>query len=130
MIFIEDTYKVEQKDNLLRVTPSWDMPEYLPEVFMEIKQALDITAEEMEQKILAGFDLNSHHFYRQAADEDFPFVSLEFCDDFELGGTVIKIYIKDNTRGGVFVITTQHSLEAAEGHGIRFWNSLKTMSII
>jgi len=128
LIFIEDSYKVEQKDNLLRVT--WEVPSHLPEVFMEIMQVPNTTVEEMEQKILADFDLNNYYFDHNPADESSPFTRLEFYEGFERDSAVINIYLKDNAHGGVLVITEQYFLEAAKGHGVRFRNSLKTLLIV
>jgi hypothetical protein len=38
--------------------------------------------------------------------------------------------IKDNENGGVFVITTQHTVEATAGVGVRFGNFLRTFSVV
>jgi hypothetical protein len=129
IIYFEDFYQVEQKDSLLRATPAWSTPADWPELFMEITQAQNTTAEQTEQRITADFDPGNYYFYHQPADEHFPFTRLIF-ESREPGGTITSIYIKDNTQGGVFIITARYPIEAAEGHGARFLNSLKTLSII
>jgi len=132
VIFIEEIYHVEQRDNLLRAI--WDdTPEYL-HVFMEIKQVPNITVIDMEQKIITYFEHNHYLFLHSQATEYFPFVRLGFYGGtdliFEWDSVVINIYIKDNTQGGVFVITTHYFFEAAGGHSVRFINSLKTIEIL
>ena len=128
LIFVENLYKVEQANNLLRITPRY-MLEHLPEFSMEIIQAPNTTVEEMEYKVMSTFVFYYYFAFRSSPSEYFPFVGLIFYDGLEKDSIVTSIYIKDNTHGGVFVVTTRLTDEAAGGHGVRFRNSLKTVMV-
>jgi hypothetical protein len=131
VIYIEDFFQVEQQENLLRVTPTWNMPIDWPDVFLEIKQIPNITVAEMEQNIISITDFNRYEeIFHNQSREDFPFVSFNLYEGLEWDSTVVCIFIKDNKNGGVFVITSQYINVAAEGHGTRFSNILRTLEII
>ena len=132
MIFIEDFYQVEQQDNLLRITPPWDMPPGFPEVFMEIKQVPNTTIAEMEYMIETTFDFDHFYSFREQYPVDFSIIKLGFYGDLDImvNDVLIDIYIRDNGNGGVFVITMQYCHEAFTGHGVRFLNSIWTLTII
>jgi len=131
VIFIERFYQVTQENNLLKITPFWEMPIDWPEFFMEIKQVSNTTISEMEQKIVNSTDFDSYcEVFHSQLTEYFPFVRFTMFSAFDAGDIVTDIYIKDNKNGGVFVITTQYTEEAAEGIGARFRNFLKTLEIL
>ncbi|MCL2373593.1 MAG: hypothetical protein FWC78_09380 [Defluviitaleaceae bacterium] len=129
VVFVCCHYQVELQNDLLRMIPSLEMPEHFPEIFMQITQVANATVEEMGHKIKDTFDLFCYYFFDEQ-DEYFPFVSHVFYNDLEHYSTVTSIHIKDNSRGGVFVVVTNYPEIAAGGHGVRFRNSLKTMEII
>lgn len=132
VIFIEDFYQVEQRDNLLRVINPWNDPPYFTEIFMEIKQVPNTTIEEMEYKIEASFDFGFFSSLRGQSPENFSIITLEFYDDLDFVGddVIIHIYIRDNGNGGVFVVTMQYCIVGFTGAGVRFLNSIWTMEII
>ena len=137
VIFIDDFLQVKQRDNLLRATPFWADKLDMPEIFREIRQVPNTTVAEMEQKIIASFDLDRYYFTHRQATEDFPFVSLGFEEKIEThsdrhpgSAAVISNSIKDNTRGGVFVITTQLPLGDMCALGATFGYSFRTFQII
>jgi len=122
---------VEQRDNLLRITPFWEKSTSLSESFMEIKQIPNTTIEEMEQMVINSTDFSRYYdtFHNQPT-ADSPFASFTLYDGFDGNNIVTNIYIKDNKNEGVFVVTTQHTIEATEGIGVRFRASLKTLEVL
>jgi len=132
VIFVEayPRHRVEQQDNLLRLTSNFDPPMGSPPIFMEITQIVDITVDEAERQIKSDVDLVSHELFQNHATEDFPFNSIHLYErELSWNAKVVSIYIKDNDRGGVFVITAQHS-EEAYLVGARFRHYISTMEII
>jgi len=132
VIYIENFYQVEQQDNFLRVTPSWDMPQGFPEVFMEIKQVPNITIAEMEYRIKTTFIFDHFYSFHGHYPVDFSVVSLGFYDDTDsmVNDVFIDIYIRDNGNNGVFVVTMQYCHESFTGHGVRFLNSIWTLDVL
>jgi len=131
-IFVENYpgYRVEQHDNLLRLTPNFDPPTDSPPMFMEITQIADITADEAEYKIKSEINFDLYELFHRYATQDFPFNSIHLYEkELSRNAKVINIYIRDNGRGGVFVITVQHS-EEAHLVGTRFRHYISTLEII
>jgi len=131
VIYIQDFYLVEQRDNELSVSVDWDFPWDVPAPSMDIRQFPNVGVEEMGYNIINGIDLDYlYHFNYSLPTDDFPFFVIELHSGTEWNSLVVFTYIRDNTRGGVFVITTQHSLEAMEGHGALFSHFIGTLEII
>jgi len=132
VIFVESypSFSIEQQNNLLRLTSNFDLPSDSPSMFMEITQIADITVEEAERQIKSEIDLDLYELFRNDATEDFPFNSIHLYErELLWNAKIISIYIRDNGRGGVFVITTQHS-EEAHLAGTRFRHYISTLEII
>ena len=131
VIYIEDSYQVEQQGHVLRASFDSDFQVDVPLPFMEIKQVPNIGVEEVWNDIFNEIDLDRIDYVHDAQPEaDFPYYVIERYDGAEWDSLVSFTYLKDNTRGGVFVITTQHSLEATEGHGARFRNYVRSLEIL
>ncbi|MCL2049791.1 MAG: hypothetical protein FWG87_13810 [Defluviitaleaceae bacterium] len=128
VIYAENHYQIESRENLLRITPKEDMPD-LPDVFMEIKQAPSITVSEMAEEITSSMALARYAFSTPPTAE-FPFLRLDFYDGDERDSTVTSFHIRDNALGGVFLATAQYFVEAAEGHNLRFMHYLETLELL
>lgn len=128
LIFIEAQYHVDQYDNLLRITPAWELLESSPQTFMEIAQIPNITVEEKEQEVLSAINLGDYDYidHRQP-----PYAAsiVLYRDRDDMNSPVVVITIKDNAVGGVFVITSQYSL-AMQGGGLgtRFYYYLSSLT--
>lgn len=132
VIFIENFYQAEQHGNRLLVTPNNTQADW-SDIFMEIRQVPNISVEESEREIINAIDFNRYydtsHMY---PTEEFSFVRFIFYEGTEWNSIITNIYIRDNTQGGVFVITTQYTIEAkAIGNtGVRFRSFLSTLEVL
>jgi len=126
VIYIEDAYRVEQQDNLLRATFPFDnVP--VP-VFLEITQVKDIPAEEMVATIMANTDYRSY-IITGFSTEDFPYTVFWSQEGDDYDSKVTNVLVRDNDQGGSFLITMQFFSEAEEGHGARLWNSIRSLEM-
>jgi len=139
VIYVDQFYKVERQDNLLRLIHPRNVPaddwsiEWSDTAFMEIKQVPNITIEEMEQKIISYINSNRYYstFHHQPSEEkDIPYVTFSLADGFEWDSIITSIQIKDNENGGVFVITSQSTLAALENLNSRFRSFIKTLEVL
>jgi len=131
VIFIENCCDGELRDGLLRITPIWDRPAEWPEFYMEIKQVPNITISEMANEIISFLDFEDYYYiYYHLPNEYAPFAHFSLYDGFYHDSITRSVRIKDNEHGGVFVITTQHTIEGTEGIGIRFRNFLATLEVL
>ena len=132
LIYIEDIYEVEQKENLLRVMSPWNSNPNSTDVFMEIKQIPHTTISEMEYVIKTSFVFDQFNIIRGQAPNTFSFITLRHYDDegFIRDDVIVDIYIKENGIGGVFVVIMQYCMESLTGHGVRFFNSILTMTTL
>ena len=137
VIFIQsELFYVQQSYNFLRITPILgDLN--APLAFMEITQTADIAVVEAIEKIKSEINFSALASFAQFSHapptKDFPFdiISfLEFDENMYQDAKLIRIFIRDNLNGGVFIITTQHTLEATGGFGVRFVYFISTLKII
>ena len=126
VIYIEDAYRVEQQDNLLRATFPFDNVPF--PVFLEITQVKDIPAEEMVSTIIANTDYRSY-IITGFASEDFPYTVFWAQEGDDFDSKVTNVLVRDNDQGGSFLITMQFFSEAEEGHGARLWDSVKSLEM-
>ena len=99
---------------------------------MEISQDRDSTPEELavrfEEELKADF---SKVDAAREVTEPVEGIYIHAID----GGTqwddeVVNYYLVDNTQGGTFIIKQKYFLEAAEGHGARFYHMLEEFVIV
>ncbi|HHY83672.1 MAG TPA: hypothetical protein GX505_13495 [Clostridiales bacterium] len=127
----EERYKIVEDGKVDRLVMK-ESVEGLPEVYMEISQDTDNSPEDLAEKLEAEL---RGEFSR--VDE-----AIEVTDPLKAiyihaidGGTrgddpIVNYYLIDNTQGGTFIIKQKYFLEAAEGHGSRFYQMLKEFTII
>ena len=98
---------------------------------MEITQIMDITVAEVEHQIKSFVDFSSYPYsFHLQPTEYFPFSVIEFHEGAMWNSKVTRIFIRDNTQGGAFVITTQFFSESIGGFGARFRHYISTLMII
>ena len=127
----EERYKIIKEENSDVITTKEPLEERYPEVSMEIEQFADISPEEMVTKMEA--QLTSE--YTKVTETE---TVTEPVEGFKLHGIsgstwdspVTNVYVIDNKNGGSFVITEKYFLEAAEGHGARFYAMLQQFEIV
>ena len=132
VIFIETCYYyVMLYDNLTRAIPKRSPPEGAPSVLFEITQITNISVAEAVYQIKANFNYYPYpDIFYTSLSEHFLFSDIEFHYGSEWNSKVIRVFIRDNTVGGVFVITSEYFLLATSGHGVRFRHYISTFEII
>lgn len=160
VIYVEDMYKVVQEDNLLRVfyeLEGWTealeaerregmaglnytdeeidrlieeqkvhYETYIasqPPTSMEITQEAGVTVDDVVSRLKG----EQEFIYTGEPSAEFPYVTLSYRTSTNECGSY---YVRDNLCGGVFLIKTTHSIEAAEGHGARFEQAVGTLEVI
>jgi hypothetical protein len=132
IIYVDESrYKMikgEESDVITTIEP---LPEKYPEVSMEIKQypsdKPETLVKEIEEKLKVDFpDLRSI----ETVSEPVEGFWLHGLTESTWDGKVIDVYVISNGKDGSFVITEKYFLEAAEGHGARFYHMLQSFEII
>ncbi|MGK7378860.1 hypothetical protein ACSFXN_13585 [Planococcus sp. 1R117A] len=131
----EERYKMikgeaDEPDVIITKEP---LPDQYPEVLMTIEQVPEIEPDTLVDQIEAGLK------------EEFPDLReveqvTEPVEGYQLHGIanggqkwddpVVHVYVISNGQSGSFVITERYFLEAAEGHGARFYATLQEFHII
>lgn len=128
----EERYKLMQEENTDIITTKEPLEERYPEVSMRIEQFKDLTPEEIvarkETELASEY---SKVTATESVTDPVEGYKLHAID----GGTtwdspVTNVYVIDNKNGGSFVITEKYFLEAAGGHGARFYAMLKEFKIV
>jgi hypothetical protein len=127
----QDRYKVVEGEEADRIVMK-ETYEGIPEVYMEISQNTEKTPEELaailEAELKADFSKVNP---AENVTDPVEGIYIHAID----GGTnwddeIVNYYLVDNTQGGTFIIKQKYFLEAAEGHGARFYNMLKEFVIV
>ncbi|TQR17799.1 hypothetical protein [Psychrobacillus soli] len=128
----EERYKLIKGENADIITTKEPLEERYPEVSMKIEQFKELTPEE----IIATKETELASEYSKVTTTE---VVTDPVEGYKLhaidGGTqwdspVTNVYVVDNKNGGSFVITEKYFLEAAEGHGARFYAMLQEFEIV
>ncbi|EEG76361.1 hypothetical protein [Dethiobacter alkaliphilus] len=127
----EERYQLVGGDESDMIKPTEALPDIYPEVSMEIKQAADVSPEELIKE-LEGSLQEEFENVSAPAKVDSP-VSGWVVNGYtgsEWDSPVIKTYVVSNGQEGSFIITQRYFLEAEEGHGQRFEEMLKEFYIV
>lgn len=127
----EERYKLIKGENSDIITTKEPLEDRYPEVSMEIKQIKDTSPKEL----VASLETKLATEYTKVTEAE---TGTEPIEGFKLHGIsgsewdspVTNVYVVDNRNGGSFVITEKYFLEAAEGHGARFYAMLQQFEII
>jgi len=124
--FDEERYVMEKNDGVDRIVPKIKAEGNIPEVYMEIQQIedkkIDVVFEELKNKLEGEFPTVIDE---GKVEEPVKGLLIRARDGENWDSTVVKYYLVDNEQGGTFVIKEQYFLEAAEGHGARFYHILQ-----
>ncbi|MEK4484081.1 hypothetical protein MHH81_00580 [Psychrobacillus sp. FSL H8-0484] len=127
----EERYKLVQGKNSDVITTREPLEERYPEVSMEIEHFKDIAPEEMiatlESELATEYTKVTE---TEAVKEPLAGFKLHGISGSEWNSPVTNVYVVDNKNGGSFVITEKYFLEAAEGHGARFYAMLQQFEIV
>lgn len=126
----EQMYTMQNLEGKDKIVPKNKAANY-PEVFMEIQQIKDkkpsAVAEDVEKELKSKFKTVEN---KGAVKDPVSGILLRAKSGTNSKDTVVQYYLVDNTKGGTFVIKEQYFIEAAEGHGARFYNMLKEFKIV
>lgn len=127
----EERYKLVKGEESDIITTKEPLEEKYPEVSMEIKQFTDIAPQEMvstlETELASEYTKVTE---TESVTEPLEGLKLHGIIGSEWDSPVTNVYVIDNLNGGSFVITEKYFLEAAEGHGARFYAMLQEFEII
>ena len=126
----EERYTMETLKGKDKIVPKHKPTGDYPAVYMEIEQIVgkkpaDV-AKETESNLRGEFPSVENKGQTQE-----PILALLVTAKSGLESKDIKVnyYFVDNTKGGTFVIKQHYFLEAAEGHGARFYHMLEEFRI-
>ena len=126
-----ERYKLEEGEDSDRIVMK-ETYEGIPEVYMEISQDKVNSPEELAAKL--GAELNADFSKVSPAEkvtEPLEAIYIHAIDGgSEWDDEVVNYYLVDNGKGGSFIIKQKYFLEAAEGHGARFYSMLKEFVIV
>jgi len=127
----ESRYTFIKGDEADRVTTKEPLPDQYPEVSMEIRQVPDVLPDDLVAEV-------ANDLKKEFPDLLEPEYVTEPVEGYQLHGIqgqewdspVVHAYVISNGKSGSFVITERYFLEAAEGHGARFFEMLKEFQIV
>ena len=115
VIFVDpECFDITQNVNFFRMDSISFPPSGESRVFMEVTQLTDINVDEAISllKLEHDFDFYELSSYTYAT-EYFPFYSFSFSYGYGWDAKTTRIFVRDNTQGGVFVITVQCDIQNA-----------------
>jgi hypothetical protein len=127
----EERYKLVKGDSSDVITTKEPLEDRYPEVSMEIEQFKDVAPEDM----VATLETEIASTYTKVKETENVMEPVEGYKIHGISGSewdspVTNVYVIDNRHGGSFVITEKYFLEAAEGHGARFYAILQEFEIV
>lgn len=127
----EERYKLIPGDVSDIITTKEPLEDRYPEVSMEIKQYMDIEPSEMvvtlEKELASKYEKVTE---TESVSDPVKGFKIHGISGSEWNSPVTNVYVVDNLNGGSFVITEKYFLEAAEGHGARFYAMLQEFKIV
>ncbi|MBD2872946.1 hypothetical protein [Paenibacillus arenilitoris] len=127
----KDRYKLVEGDGKDVITTIDPLPEPYPEVSLTIEQKADVLPEELAKQIagqLQGEYARVDAIERVTAPVDGYLVHA--IDGSDRLSEVTNVYVVSNKKQGSFVLSGRYFLEAAEGHGARFYHTLEQFEVL
>ncbi|QCR30923.1 hypothetical protein [Lysinibacillus sp. SGAir0095] len=127
----EERYKMIQEGDKDLITTKEPLEERYPEVSMTISQVVDKTPEQLAQEYSHELKTSFATVKEiESVTEPVEGLLVAAIDGSEWDSRVSKIYIISNGREGSFVFNIKYFLEAAEGHGARFYHMLEEFQVV
>lgn len=127
----EERYKMIQEGEQDIITTKEPLEERFPEVSMTIFQVIDKTPEQLAtdyaENLKGSFTTVKEI---ETVTEPVEGLMVSAIDGSEWDSEVNRIYIISNGNEGSFVFDLKYFLEAAEGHGARFYHMLEEFQIV
>lgn len=127
----KDRYKMVQEEGRDVITTIDPLPEPYPQVSLTIEQDIDTQPEELAKEIaakLAGQFAEVRGI--EKVSEPVNSYLVHAIDGQDHLSKVISVYVTSNEQQGSFILTSNYFLEAAEGHGSRFYQTLKQFEVL
>lgn len=127
----KDRYKLvegEDKDVITTIEP---LPAEYPEVSLTIEQRPDVLPEQLAAELAAG--LQGEYARVDAVERVTAPVDgylVHAIDGNDRLSKVTNVYIVSNGKQGSFILSSNYFLEAAEGHGARFTQTLEQFQVL
>ena len=131
VIYIDETmYTKEIEKGKDRIVPI-NKAENLPEMFIEINQVGNKTPEVLAIELESTLKDEFKRFKNYGNIEDpLKAIHLFGASGQKHDDIYVNYYLVDNTKGGSFIIKGQYTVEAAEGHGARFYHMLREFKVL
>lgn len=127
----EERYKMtkgEEKDIITTIEP---LPERYPPVSLEIMQIEDKDPEEVLENLKESLQQDFAELREvEEVTEPVEGYLLHGIDGNEATSKVVHAYVISNGENGSFILRENYFLEAAEGHGARFYHMLESFEIL
>jgi len=132
VIYVDETrYKQIRNETSDIITPIIPVPANYPDVTMEIRQIPDEEPEVLVSKIEAELKKEFPELLEvEEVTEPVKGFQLHGSAGNKAESKIVNAYVISNGKEGSFVITQFYFLEAAEGHGARYYHMLKTFKIV
>ncbi|MDQ6420730.1 hypothetical protein RB620_14965 [Paenibacillus sp. LHD-117] len=127
----KDRYKLiegESKDVITTIDP---IPEPYPQVSLTIEQNVDVLPEQLAAELaeqLKGQYARVDAVERVTAPVDGYLIHA--IDGSDRLSKVTNVYVVSNKKQGSFILSSAYFLEAAEGHGSRFYHTLEQFEVL
>ncbi|MFD1336452.1 hypothetical protein ACFQ4N_12880 [Oceanobacillus iheyensis] len=138
----EERYKMTKGEDVDRIETKEPLGDRFPEVYMEIERVENTTKEEVITSIQEEINEDENLILDETSEVTEPIEAtllkakgLPYTNEFGKTGDqwdtpIHKYYVTDDYQGQVFIIKQVYFLEAAEGHGARFYYMLESFQVI
>lgn len=127
----KERYKLVQQDGKDVITTIEPLPEPYPQVSLTIEQDVDALPEALAVAI-AGKLADQFAEVRdiEKVSEPVEGYRIHAVNGQDRLSEIITVYVTSNERQGSFILTMNYFLEAAEGHGARFTQTLEQFEVL
>lgn len=127
----EERYRLVKENGIDKIVTKEPLGDGYPEVAMEISQVPNEAPEKLASKMKKELEKDYATVKEITAVSDpVDGLLISAIDGQEWNSPVTQVYLISNQKGGTFVIRQKYFLEAAEGHGARFYHMLKEFRIV
>lgn len=134
VIYIDETrYQMSNNSDSTKITPVEPLPANYPEVFMDITHLPNEPPEQAVKQI----QIDMENSFPESAPIPIETVTspvhgywLHGAAGSEWDSKIMDIYVLSDRKKGSYRITSNYFLEAAEGHGARFYYMLESFEVV
>jgi len=134
VIYLDVTrYQMGKESESDKITPIEPLPDNYPEVFLEVKHLEHQPPEQVAKQSQMNLETELPDVAPipvETVTSPVEGYALHGAAGNEWNSKIIDIYIVPDGKEGSFLITANYFLEAAEGHGSRFYHMLESFEVI